>query len=64
VNDGYIILQIKNTDARLEVLWFLSDLDLSESFIKRGFGIDSHKSLLIAQTLPFQPGQGAGGAAG
>lgn len=32
---------------KLEVLWFLSDLDLLESFIQQGVVIDSHKSLHI-----------------
>lgn len=48
---------------KLEVVWFRCDPDLSESFIKHGLVIDSHKSLPIAQALLFHPRQGADGAA-
>lgn len=62
-NDKYVIQQMKNKDVKLEALWFLSDLDLLESFINRRFVIDSHESLPITQMCHSHPRQRADGAA-
>lgn len=47
MNDRCIILRISSKAMKLEVSWFLGDLDLLESFVKHGVVIDSHKSLHI-----------------